>query len=499
MERDTRGLHKEIDERRQEVAPKGEPWSRVNTYRDYVRGRNKTVMGADQLKTLRHLLKNPFSDNILKKIVSEHANRLRISRFDVEDERVGEYLFNSLWVKNRLPQLFSEVIFATLRDGNHAVTLNWLPDETDPTWGGRVSLSRERWWNGTDGVFVFYDDRGIPEYAVKEWPVKGGIRRTVYFDAAIFRFIKRGSGWEPYVLPGDELYVSPDGVAMPGFIPWVKRDGLTGIGIPVVHFANGSDDDTFYGRSLLAGGALAFQDQINAIQHDILAASAMNGSPQTYSTGFQLPADPSDVTGKTRVAVPTGPGVHHHSDNPDAKFGTIPPGDLSQLSDAYRLKRASLCTNTNTPLHTITGEWPSGEAIFRAEMPLVQDTRTLAEGVGPSASTIAHRATEIANAFGIGETLDEDSPITTVFEPPEQRDPTAVWATAKLAEAHVSKREVLRIAGYPPDRIEAILEEMQEEAEESARTMQMTFNRGPNLIGLGDERDTDDQASDSEE
>lgn len=479
-DRPYRALHDMIEDDRKAVQPSGSPWSDVKKYRDYARGRQKGTLNADQVKVMAAILQHKFADNVLKLILETHANRIRLARFDVENEQVSQFLFTT-WVKNSMPDLFADAIYAVLRDGNHALALNWKPsDDPGDPYGGYVSFSRERWWDGSQGVFVMYDDAGKPDYAVKEWtPVGRGAkkRRNIYFDNMIFRFVLEAEGWTIFNLDGDVL-VERTGEEINGPVAWTKRDGSP-LGVPIIHLANGSDDDTYYGASLLAGGPLAFQDQINAIQHDISAACMLNGSPQTFSKGFPQPPDPQDPTKKKPIR--TGPGMHHHTDEATADWGTIPPGDLSQLDRGYFAKVNAVCRNTSTPLHTITGQWPSGEAIFRAEMPLVQSGKKLVESVGPSMSSAQHRATEIYNAFGRGPVLDERSLITAVFEPVEQRDELARWTVIEKAAPFVSEEEVLRKAGYSPDEITKIMDERQAAKERGIEQAQAVFNRGAEL------------------
>lgn len=495
--RGTESIHTRIERERRAAAPSKFSWSDLKRFREYARGRQRGTLNADQIRILQSVIGNKFSDNILKMIVSVHANRLRIARYDVEDDTVRDFIFDT-WVKNQLPDLFADAIFATIRDGNHAVSLNWLPiDDPDDEYGGRVVLLRERWWDGTEGIFVMYGDDGRPAYAVKEWKTLEGLqRRNVYFPEVFFRYVFDGGSWQPYALPGDPLAQNELGEPVSGVIPWIKRDGAA-IGIPIIHIANGSDDDSFYGASLLDGGPLAFQDQINAIQHDITAAAMLNGSPQTYSRGFMLPPDPEDPTKKLRIV--TGPGAHHHNDEATAEWGVIPGGDVSTLRDSYNLKIEAVCRNTSTPNHLITGQWPSGEAIFRAEMPLVQSTRKLAESVGPAASSIMHRATEIANTFGRGPYLDEDALIQTRFEPPEQRDALALWAVAEKAAPYVSTEEVLRMVGKTPDEIKAIMDEREAENERKLERAQTVFSRGPLVPGTDVPETFEDEDEDESE
>lgn len=489
----TETIHQRIEREREQTAPMGGSWQKakgswslIREFRDYARGRQRKTLNADQIRILQACLKHDASDNVLRKILWTHANRLRVARFDVDDSSVDAFLFDT-WVRNSFPDLFADAIFSTLRDGNHALSLAWrASDDPSNVYGGRVVLARERWWDGREGMFVMYGDDAQPSYAVKEWTPLGPQpqkRRTIYFPDRIQRYIQDG-GWRSYNIPGDEDFPAhdADGKPIANAVAWVKRDGSP-LGIPVIHFANGSDDDSYYGASLLDGGPLGFQDHINAIQHDILAASMLNGSPQTWSKGFSLPDDPNDSSGQTKLSVKTGPGMHHHTEEPTAAWGTIPPGSLGELKDAYMTKLEALCRMLNTPLHAITGQWPSGEALFRAEIDLVNAVKKLGESVGPSTSTVMHRATEIVNTFG-SASLDENALIQTVFEPPEQRDVMTNWQVAAAASPFVSEREVLRIAGYAPDRIDQIMDERDEERAASVSAAQAAFAQPPSLDAL---------------
>lgn len=488
-------IHTKIERDRKAAAPEGTKWDHIRTYRSYARGRNQKTLNADQLRILSGVLKHSFSDNVLKMILWEHANRVRLSRFDVEDNDVSDFLFD-LWVKNQFPDMMADSVFSTLRDGNHAVSLDWrVSDSPSSVYGGRVTVRRERWWDGREGVFVMYGDDGEPVYAVKEWtPIEfvspvgrvnsgnvEGKRRNIYYPDRILRFRWVSGEWKMFNFESDVLAVSTSR-ALVGPVEWTKRDGSP-LGIPIVHFPNGSDDDSLYGSSLLSGGPLAFQDQINAIQHDITSAAMLNGSPQTYSSGFELPKKYPNTSSDERVPVKTGPGTHHHTDENTAKWGIIEGGNITPLREAYGLKVEALCRDTQTPYYIFTGQWPSGAALFRADLPLTGASRKLIDSLGPATSTIAHRATEIVNTFGFAD-LDEDALITSVFEPPEQIDAISRWEIADKASAHVSRAEVLRIANYSPEKIEAILDEIDEDSERSISVAQAGFMRPADLDTL---------------
>jgi hypothetical protein len=437
---DSKNMHSQIQADREAAFPKGEA-PLVNTYRRYTRGRQNQTLTTEQVSLLKGVLGNRFCDNICKLVVSETANRLELLRFSVADDNVDTFL-NTFFVKNALADFSSDVHFSTVRDGNFAVVLGW--DSAT----GRVILNKEQWWNGKTGIFVAYGPTNMPAYAVKDWTNQDGKqRRVIWFPDAIYRFILAGAVWEPYFLPGDTAWP----------MPWTRPDGSP-LGLPVVHFGNGSDNDTPYGASTLEGGVIGLQDEVNDAQRNITTAGRLTGAQMMYATGISL-LDEDGIETKLRV----GPGAIFSSDNANAKFGVLPAGDLSQLEKAYMIKLQAIARMTSTPMHLITGQWPSGEALLQAQKPLIQKVYNLAKTIGPAWATVAHRATEMANVFSKAG-LDEKAMITSVFAPPEQNDPVTQTAIANGRAALISKQEGLRILGYSPEQIKQIIAELKEEA-----------------------------------
>jgi hypothetical protein len=394
------------------------------------------------------------------------TSRLQITRFDCDAEAVTEYL-HDLWVLASLPLLFKQVIYATARDGNHAVTLSW--DNV----AARVRLTRERWWDGRSGIFVAYDDLDQPTYAVKEWKnQQGKLRRVVYWPDRIERYIQEGEGWQPFRLNGVNWQE-----------PWLDRnDGP--LGLPLVHFrmvytsndSSEDDSDTSYGISELDGGVLGVQDEINDIQRDITASARYAGFQMMYGTGITLEKDSS---GKVKPPI-VEPGAFFADASPSAAFGILPPGDLTQLVEAHKVKLQTVSRMTATPMHMISGDWPSGEALVRAEQPLVEKVMAMGEALGPAASSLMHKATLLANTFG-NAGLDSEAMISTVFAPPDRRDALTLSQIASVAAPYVSRREVLRILGKSPDQQDQILKEMDEDKQRALALM-------PQPAGEGDQQ-----------
>lgn len=447
-------IHSQIEAERTAAQPQA---ALVKTFRKYARGEQRGTLTAGQQAILRGLLGNRFADNICKRILAELRNRLRLARFDVANVPVTAYL-ETFWVLNQIAALSAAVHWAMLRDGDHAVSLNWVD--------GRVRLSRERWWNGKTGMFVAYDDADRPAYAVKDWhDATNTKRRTVWYADRIERYAQQESGWRLINLAEDDVPEDGQGHA----VPWVDAAGQ-GLGIPVVHFANiqvpndaaGDDSkdeaDPRYGMSELDGGVLGLQDEINDLHRDIAAAARFAGYQTYWATGVQ---DPVDDEGKP-VAWKVEPGMMYSDASPDAAFGTLAAGSLTELERALNLKLQAVGRSAGIPLHIISGDWPSGEALLRAEMPLIDKVETLGASVGPAWASVAHKATLLANTFGAAG-LDTAALITTVLMPVARRDPLTLSAIAAAEAPFVSERQTLRTLGYAPKEIDRIMAERQQE------------------------------------
>lgn len=398
-------LHQQIENDRAAVLPEGATWEDVRLYRRYDRGIHAITLSSAQQRMLRGLIGRRFADNVVHKIVFEHANRLTLLGWKVGDERVQTFL-NEFWIKNAMADLSADADYAVVRDGNHAAGLRWHEGQQ------RVLASRERFWDGTNGVFFAYGDDGLLEYVVKEWEEDNYKRRTVYWDDRIERYVNRTGTWQPFQLPTDDQWP----------MPWIKRDGSP-LHPPLVHLASISDDDTHYGASIMAGGILGLQDDINDIQRDITIAARMTAYQMYYGTGVTASLDSDNEP----IPVEIGPGMFLENENPDAKYGVLAAGDLSQIISAHHEKLQTIAYNSATPLHLITGgDWPSGEALLRSELPLIQQTGRLVDSIKPSWATYAHRATEIHNVFSSDVVLNEDVMIEAKFAPTDKRDEMAL-------------------------------------------------------------------------
>lgn len=419
----------------------------LRRFRAYALGQQRSTLNREQERILRSLLGNRFCDNVCKMVLLAATGRVQLVRFDVPSGPVATWL-KDWWTRAQVPTLQGRVHWATLRDGNHAVALSWDRDK------GAVRLTREPWWDGKQGLWLAYDTQDQPAYAVKEWrdPVAGW-RRVLWWPNAIERYVQDGSGWKPFALDPTTPGSWRDA--------WVDRTGAP-LGLPVVHFANAylpadSDEtDSSYGISELDGGVLGLQDEINDIHRDITSSARLAGFMQYYATGYQ--AERND-DGSIKDPLTVGPGYVWYNENPDGRFGTLPPGPMAELEAALRIKLQAVSRNTSTPLHLITGgDWPSGEALMRADKPLSNKAAAMCRSLGPAWASLAHKATLLATTFS-NTALDTTALITAVFAPVDDPDTLQLAEQAQAIAPYVSEEEILRTLNYGPDKITQIMAE----------------------------------------
>lgn len=464
-------IHERIDRERKALPDT----ANVRLYREYAEGKQRGTLSSEQIYFLRSLTGHDHADNVMDTVLATGASRVEFQGFEVGDDEVQQAL-DDVMVRNGLLDVQYDVHYPTLRDGNHALGLSWRDgaspmraDEGDDLSlpelpFGRVVVSQEPWWDGKQGVFVGYDEDGrTPVYAVKDWyawmDLGGSMvkrqRRVIWYPDHIERYIRDGQGWVSFRLPGDPEEGQP--------INWEKRNGEP-LGIPIIHFANGRFGKAPYGMSDLAGGLIGLQDEVNDLHRDITAAARLTAYQMYWMTGH-------DNSGKDKVTI--GPGVLLWSSSKEARFGVLQAGSLKELIDGLLSKIQTIARNSATPQHLITGgDWPSGEALLRAESPLVDRSRRVIRSITPSWTTLGHRSTELINTFGRG-TLDESKLIKAKFAPAERRDELTIQqiegakidALLSLLELGFSKRAVLRKYGLTDEQITAMEAEIKREFE----------------------------------
>lgn len=510
-------LHKQIERERAAALPEAHL---VRTFRAYARGNQPIKLTPTERDCVQGVLGNRFCDNIVSKVLSTIATRLRLSRWTYDGDAEGATktvldFLTSVRQKNNLLRLAHQIHWTTLRDGDCALLVSWKAGEDGKR--GRPLLTREPFWDGQSGVFLAYDTEGQLTYAVKDWWEDDGTqRRNVYFTDRIQKYLRKTDsdaskvrtfeGWEPY-------YDSPD-ASWP--LPWTDAAGRA-IGVPFVHFANPlfpndgevADDDgelpTFksateqaiqkpthffhpaYGVSECASGLLGQQDHLNATHFDIASARRFTAFQMYWTTGVEATEEKTKPDGTIEtvpITITVHPGAFKTFEAPDAKVGTLAAGDLASLIESVEVTLRAVSRTTDVPMHTFTGDWPSGSAIYQSEAPLNFKCEKITDALKASWGSVGYWCLKLDTIFGTGR-WDLERMVGVEFDSVARLDPITLADYANAIAPHISEAEYLRLVGYDEGRIATILKERetdfereQQHADALAEIALKRFNKG---------------------
>jgi hypothetical protein len=171
-------------------------------------------------------------------------------------------------------------------------------------------------------------------------------------------------------------------------IEWARRrddpGGLHSLGtVPIIPLEN--DPDLLYGgRSDLMVG-IPIQDAVNKLCLDMQVSSEFHAYPQRTATGWEVPRD-ADGNVDRNFALRASQGHVWVSEDPDAKFGQLEPGNVANYIQPIELYIDHLAAQTRTPAYYLKGKMAnlSAEALKAAETGLVYrcKRKTLSFGEG---------------------------------------------------------------------------------------------------------------------
>lgn len=135
-------------------------------------------------------------------------------------------------------------------------------------------------------------------------------------------------------------------------------------------------------------------------------------------------------------------------------------------------------------MHTFTGQWPSGSAIYQSEAPLNFKVEKIADAISSAWGSVGFWCLRLDNIFGTGR-WDLSRMVGTEFGSVARLDPITLADYANAIADHISEAEYLRLVGYDEGEITTIQEERaadfaleQEHADALAETALKRFNRG---------------------
>jgi hypothetical protein len=347
----------------------------------------------------------PWSMNYLRLPVELCVERLTVIGFDGPDGIGGAAgLLDEWWTSNRMDALQSQVHRATARDGDTYVLVEWDADS------GRPRLSHEPAYDGVEGMKVHYlsNLRREMTMASKVWTEsrfdeRGQLQTTrrlnLYLPDRLERYIERGKGWEAYEEPG---------------YPWPIPNPIGRI--PVIHF-RWRDDGGNWGESEIEP-LVPLQMALNKSVLDLLEAADKTGAALLTLTGAPWPSDAPEMSAGDVLSVSAA----------DAHWGSVPPGDLSQLREVINDFIIRMAQLSHIPLQyfQVTGQIASAATQAADDGQLVAKVKAIAVALGNAWEDAMYVALKLNQEYGNGRDLARGENIETRWASFERVDRLAV-------------------------------------------------------------------------
>lgn len=383
-----------------------------------------------------------WSLNYLRLPVELVVERLSVSGFDGPESIGGkDGLLDEWWTSGRMDAIQNQVHRAAVRDGDTYVLVEWDNEN------GRPVFSHEPAFDGEEGVKVHYlsnlrremtmvskvwtenrvDDRGVNQ------PVK---RLNLYLPDRIEKYVQDGRNWQPHSdNPGD-----------PWPIPWP-----VGI-IPVVHF-RWRDDGGNWGESELEP-LVPLQMAINKAALDEMETADKTGAQLLTLTGATWPDDSPSVRAGDVLSV----------NDKEARWGSVPPGDLSQLRERITDYIIRIAQIAHIPLQyfQVSGQVAAAETQQADDSQLVAKVASESVAIGNAWEDAMYIALKLNQEYGDRRDLKRGENLSCLWADFERVDRLAVEERRadileKLTTAGVSLSGALRRVGYPQDDIEVMM------------------------------------------
>jgi hypothetical protein len=453
----------------------------------YYKGDHDLAFATEKFKNAFGSMFREFALNLCPAVCDAVRDKLKVREFRVE-QGGGSLSTDAwrIWQTNRMGRRSGEVHKEAVKNGD-AYVIVWpnargeatiypnkagmctaVYDEETP---GRVLWAAKHWRTQDKRVRLnlFYPDR-IEKYIskaasentlpdAKEFVAFGGSKVQSPRSKVENQLDHPGLTATPPVQEGSKSRrVAGDTAAGPAAVQQEESSVIPnpyGV-VPVFHFANNADIGAA-GQSEL-DAAMPVQDALNKSVLDMLVAMEFASYRQRWAAGIEI-----EYGEDGQPVPPFKAGVDHLwiTENQDAKFGDFEAANLEQflkVKDSFRMDMACV---TGTPMYyfmQVTGDFPSGEALKRAESRFIAKVRDRQESFG--------QVWEDVMAFALAVEGKTDARLFADWE-----DPAPLSEKEKLEniavkkELGISEAQALIEAGYGEVDVKRILGEKQASAE----------------------------------
>jgi hypothetical protein len=412
---------------------------RYMRYHAYLAGEHGLENATKDYKAAFRALLAGLRCNICPRVVHALTDRLKLAGFEGEDvagagdgadtgadspgdTRDDAALAWELWQSGRLDRVENRIVAEAVATGD-AYLMVW-PDPDDET-------TPRFYPHSADSVALRYDPERPDRVTLgaKLWAEGKRYRLNLYYPDRTLRY--RSERDNPNGVPDAKAFqllpeegVQPNRYGRVPFFQFAFDAGMGQCGHAELH------------------DVIPIQDGINKILGDLLLASEFGAYPMRWAVGVDADRDAD--------ALQVGIDRLLSLANPDAKLGAFPATDLTAYINTIDSLIGYAAQIKGIPLHTLTmtGQFPSGEALKTAEAPLVARVRDTQTDLGD--------VWEDALAFGLRiQGTVEDARIVALWQPAESRaegDQIAMLDT-KVTKLGVPQAQAWKELGYDEGEI----------------------------------------------
>ena len=410
--------------------------ARVRLFRDYERGDHRASITKEMKKMLRISADdiadlNDFNDNYCKVVVDKMAARVFVSSISAGDDAAD-------WLKDTLERNDFDAQQQTwyrgsIRDGDSYVmidseTLLWVSEPAYDGFSGMTviidSMTRKpiwacKLWSEADTNDIAGDD-----------PTHATMRIIVYQpdQVSYWKGETGGASIEPDMrisVVSDSGNGAGDVSELVNFIEWPLGR------IPLIHYANQTDNFTQYGESELRP-AIPLQDVLNRTLHSMVMASEFSAFKLLWSIGFEIDVDGIIPGGVVNLVLKDGGGTISDPTEGQLEFlksvkvGQFEATDISQYTNQIDKIVQQISQVTQTPILGITTKGVlSGEAMKQFEIGLLEKVGRYQQENTDAIKEMIELTAEMQNTFDGFDTAPKVEDIIVIWKPAEILDVNA--------------------------------------------------------------------------
>jgi hypothetical protein len=420
------------------------------TYADYLRGEHKMVMSTQEYQRAFKQLLERLRCNVCPSVVHALTDRLKITGFSSAGTE-GQAAWD-LWKDQRL-QRYANPLHNEAAAVGLAYILVWPDSDGVPRLYPHTALEMVH--------RVDAELRDVLTLAAKVWAKGKKTRLNLYYADRIERYITaqdttgtlEARQFVPYEDEATNDVVPNDYGRVPVF-PLLFDPDLKGNGCSVLH------------------DVIPLQDALNTTIQNMLVAGEFAAYPQRYLLGIEPELD--DLGNALPVPFKAGIDRLLTVANPDVKAGQWEAADLTKYEEIKAGYFRAIAAIKGIPLHYfhMTGDFPSGESLKTAESRLVAAVEDAQIDFGDVWAQVLAFMLRVQNGGDIN--------ISTVWAEAASRaeKESAEVLAIKRNDLGISQAQAWREAGYTPEQIAGMQQELELEPAGALDALDTALARG---------------------